>query len=254
MRLGAKGGGQSNHSGGIVAGARIECGDRLRHEQAAMAGYGHDGDAREGHVLVAMPVVEASLDLDFGVMARDLAPIGSLIQSAGRLWRRMGLRPASKRPVADPILTVLSPDPNRVENPQRLKGVLGQGACVCGQDDQRRTAPTLFGIGVIDAPDGRRALIESVHEPAPEDRANWRKGKREHLIPWPVSDDGGNGWGLRYDSERGRQFTSQFRAMQTAKPRFGCASGTFLSWLLLLLRASSDAPLNTWFRPETRCP
>ncbi len=151
--------------------ARFTVADRLRHERALQGRFGRDGSGREGRVLVATQVVEASLDLDFDLMVSDLAPIGSLIQRAGRLWRHMDLRPADRRPVAGPTLHVLAPDPAHVEDVNWLKRVLGPGALVYPLDVQWRTANTLFDRGVIRAPSGLRDLIEAVHgdeqEPVP---------------------------------------------------------------------------------------
>ena len=142
--------------------ARFTVADRLKHEAAVQRCFGRDGLGRAGKVLVATQVVEASLDLDFDLMVTDLAPIGSLIQRAGRLWRHMDLRPAAKRPVAAPVLHVLSPDPNRVDGADWLKRVLGSGAMVYPLDVQWRTAAALFDQGVIRAPGGLRDLIETV--------------------------------------------------------------------------------------------
>ena len=143
--------------------ARFAVVDRLRHEAALQARFGRDGDGRVGRILVATQVVEASLDLDFDLMISDLAPIGSLIQRAGRLWRHMDLRPAAGRPVPGPALHVLAPDPDVVPDTNWLKHVLGSGAFVYPQDIQWRTAKALFDKGAIRAPGGLRALIEAVH-------------------------------------------------------------------------------------------
>lgn len=143
--------------------ARFAVADRLEREARHVARFGRDGTGREGRVLVATQVVEQSLDLDFDVMVSDLAPIGSLIQRAGRLWRHMDLRPAVSRPVPGPELLVLSPDPDVVEDARWLHGVLDRGAWVYPADVQWRTARALFDAGVIDAPGGLRGLIESVH-------------------------------------------------------------------------------------------
>ncbi len=143
--------------------ARFAVVDQLRHEAALRARFGRDGVGRAGRVLVAAQVVEASLDLDFDLMISDLAPIGSLIQRAGRLWRHMDLRPAAGRPVAGPALHVLAPNPDVVPDADWLKRLLGSGAFVYPQDIQWRTAKALFDTGSICAPGGLRALIEAVY-------------------------------------------------------------------------------------------
>ncbi len=152
--------------------ARFAVADRLRHERALQGRFGRDGRGRAGRVLVSTQVVEASLDLDFDLMVSDLAPVGSLIQRAGRLWRHMDLRPADRRPVDGPALHVLAPDPGQVADGNWLKRVLGPGALVYPLDVQWRTAKTLFDRGVIRAPGGLRDLIEAVHgaelEPVPD--------------------------------------------------------------------------------------
>ncbi len=151
--------------------ARFAVCDRLRHERSLQDRFGRDGHGRAGRILVATQVVEASLDLDFDLMISDLAPVGSLIQRAGRLWRHMDLRPADQRPVAGPTLHVLAPDPAQIADASWLKRVLGPGALVYPLDLQWRTAKALFERGVIRAPGGLRDLIEAVHgaeqEPVP---------------------------------------------------------------------------------------
>ena len=148
--------------------ARFTVADRLRKEEALQARFGRDRTESRGGVLVATQVVEASLDLDFDVMISDLAPIGSLIQRAGRLWRHMDLRPAESRPMQGPKLHVLSPDPEMVEDGRWLHRVLEAGAWVYSLTDQWRTARALFRAGTIQAPDGLRDLIEAVHRPDAE--------------------------------------------------------------------------------------
>ena len=143
--------------------ARFTFGDRLTHEKEALNRFSRDGQGREGRVLVATQVVEASLDLDFDLMVSDLAPIGALIQRAGRLWRHTSQWPAESRPVDGPTLIVLSPDHCRVECSNWLRPVLGGGAFVYENVQQWRTAKALFDAGAICEPDGLRALIESVH-------------------------------------------------------------------------------------------
>jgi len=145
--------------------ARFALVDRLRIEDTMQKRFGREGSAkvRHGRILVATQVVEASLDLDFDVMISDLAPIGSVIQRAGRLWRHMDLRPETARPVPGPELAVLSPDPSDVTHARWTHATLDRGAWVYPQDVLWRSAHALFRTGRIDAPDGLRKLIESVH-------------------------------------------------------------------------------------------
>ncbi len=153
--------------------ARFALCDRLRHEKAALSRVGKKGQDRAGRVLVGTQVLESSLDLDFDVMVSDLAPVAALIQRTGRLWRHMALRPANTRPVLAPVLYVVAPDPNTVNDRRWLHQVLEKGAYVYPLDVQWRSARVLFDAGCIDAPADLRALIEAVH------------GKEEDLVPVP---------------------------------------------------------------------
>jgi CRISPR-associated endonuclease/helicase Cas3 len=164
--------------------ARFTLHDRKRHETKALEKYGKNRYFRPGRVLVATQVVESSLDLDFDVMVSDLAPMASLIQRAGRLWRHMDRRPAHRRPVPGPTLHVMSPDPAQLESDRWAAGVLGQGAHVYPLPLIWRTAQALFAVGEIRAPDGLRDLVEAAHAEAPLPAVLERAGIKatgEHL-------------------------------------------------------------------------
>lgn len=92
----------------LVFHARFALCDRLDVEAEVLRRFGRDsaGDARRC-VLVATQVVEQSLDLDFDLLATDLAPVDRLIQRAGRLWRHK----REGRPLPAAEMVVLSPDP-----------------------------------------------------------------------------------------------------------------------------------------------
>jgi CRISPR-associated endonuclease/helicase Cas3 len=86
--------------------ARYPAHQRQRREQRALAVFGKPeaGTApRVGRkLLIATQVAEQSLDLDFDLIATDLAPIDLLLQRAGRLWRHR----RAERPVPGPTLLV----------------------------------------------------------------------------------------------------------------------------------------------------
>lgn len=151
--------------------ARFALCDRLDKEAPLLARFGPDGaaDQRKGRVLVATQVAEQSLDVDFDVMVSDLAPMGALIQRAGRLWRHMAQRPHDQRPVPGPCLQVLAPDPAQVDNARWLHQVLDRGAYTYDVTQSWRAAQALFSAGEIAAPEGLRALIEACegHSPLP---------------------------------------------------------------------------------------
>jgi len=146
--------------------ARFAVGDRMAIEARVMSTFGPASDAamRRGKVLVATQVVEQSLDLDFDCVISDLAPIDLLIQRAGRLWRHMEQRPRESRPLADPVLQVVSPDPACVERSDWLDPVLGKAAYVYRNPAVMwRSAHTLFEAGAIRVPDDLREMIERVY-------------------------------------------------------------------------------------------
>lgn len=164
--------------------ARFAMTDRQRLEAEVIASFGREAQpgTRAGRVLVATQVVESSLDLDFDVMVSDLAPIDSLIQRAGRLWRHMDRRPTAGRSVARPVLHVLSPDPARVRDDRWLHEVMDGGAFVYPHSTQWRTALALFEAGRIASPDGLRPLIEAVYGPdAPEVPSSLARAEADEL-------------------------------------------------------------------------
>ena len=82
--------------------ARFPANRRQKREERVLEAFGEKG-VREGRrILIATQVAEQSLDLDFDVIATDLAPIDLVLQRAGRLWRHE----RTGRPVAEPVLLV----------------------------------------------------------------------------------------------------------------------------------------------------
>lgn len=86
--------------------ARFPARQRQIREQRVLEVFGKAG-GEAGHrsgrkILIATQVAEQSLDLDFDVIATDLAPVDLLLQRAGRLWRHQ----RDHRPVAFPVILV----------------------------------------------------------------------------------------------------------------------------------------------------
>ncbi len=75
----------------ILFHARMRPRDRAAVEKQVLQGYGRDGN-RDCGLVIATQVIEQSLDLDFDLMASDLAPIDLLLQRAGRLHRHLDTR------------------------------------------------------------------------------------------------------------------------------------------------------------------
>jgi CRISPR-associated endonuclease/helicase Cas3 len=148
----------------IVFHARFGQEDRQKIEAAVMARVGPDADsaARRGVIVVATQVIEQSLDLDFDLMASDLAPVDLLIQRAGRL-RRHTYRDAERPPVpfelivkapafdCDPKAEWLSEEMHKTEFIYRDPAILW------------RTMRALRRCGAIETPGGLRGLIEEVY-------------------------------------------------------------------------------------------
>ena len=82
--------------------ARFPADRRQKREDQVLEIFGEGGNREGRKILIATQVAEQSLDLDFDVIATDLAPIDLVLQRAGRLWRHA----RKSRPVSEPILLV----------------------------------------------------------------------------------------------------------------------------------------------------
>lgn len=82
--------------------ARFPADRRQEREELVLEKFGESGSRDGRKLLIATQVAEQSLDLDFDLIATDLAPIDLVLQRAGRLWRH-----ARKcRPISEPTLLV----------------------------------------------------------------------------------------------------------------------------------------------------
>lgn len=80
--------------------ARFPADRRQQREDHALEAFGEHGSRKGRKILIATQVAEQSLDLDFDLIATDVAPIDLVLQRAGRLWRHA----RDFRPVAEPVL------------------------------------------------------------------------------------------------------------------------------------------------------
>ncbi|WP_294259688.1 CRISPR-associated helicase Cas3' [Propionivibrio sp.] len=78
--------------------ARFPAEQRQVREDHVLETFGEHGNRDGTKLLIATQVAEQSLDLDFDLIATDLAPIDLVLQRAGRLWRHARkVRPISGR-------------------------------------------------------------------------------------------------------------------------------------------------------------
>lgn len=145
--------------------ARFPADQRQRREDAILTVFGPpikteiggETVARSGRkLLIATQVAEQSLDLDFDLIATDLAPIDLLLQRAGRLWRHR----RSTRPLVEPVLIVagLAEDP-----PPSFGKPLWWGA-VYREDILLRTRSLLHDKPTLQLPDEIDMLVAKVYE------------------------------------------------------------------------------------------
>ncbi len=148
--------------------ARFAIGDRLAIEARVRKRFDRDSTAldRRGQVLVATQVVEQSLDLDFDLVVSDLAPVDSVLQRAGRLWRHTQ-RP---RPISGPELVVVAPDPAGPIGADWMTAAFPRAAFVYADHAILwRSARELVAKPAFRVPDDVRAVIEAVYEVTEDD-------------------------------------------------------------------------------------
>jgi CRISPR-associated endonuclease/helicase Cas3 len=141
--------------------ARFPADKRQKREDAVLNIFGPpDAQApipRSGRkILIATQVAEQSLDLDFDLIATDLAPIDLLLQRAGRLWRH----PRGVRPLTAPTLIIAGLDG---DTPPPFDKPLWWGA-VYREDVLLRTWYLLRGRSGLRLPDDIDLLVRAVYE------------------------------------------------------------------------------------------
>jgi CRISPR-associated endonuclease/helicase Cas3 len=136
--------------------ARFPADRRQKREEQALETFGEGGNREGRKILIATQVAEQSLDLDFDVIATDLAPIDLVLQRAGRLWRHA----REQRPVSEPILVVaglVGDEPPTFGNP------IWWGK-VYREDVLLRTWCLLHTRQEVTLPDEIDTLVQAVYE------------------------------------------------------------------------------------------
>jgi CRISPR-associated endonuclease/helicase Cas3 len=141
--------------------ARFPADQRQRREDAVLKVFGPPAKGESGarigrKILIATQVAEQSLDLDFDLIATDLAPIDLLLQRAGRLWRHQ----RGTRPLADPVLIVAG----LAEDPPPSFGKPLWWSAVYREDVLLRTRSLLRDKPALQLPDEIDTLVAAVYE------------------------------------------------------------------------------------------
>lgn len=136
--------------------ARFPADMRQQREQQALEAFGVSTHRTGRKILIATQVAEQSLDVDFDVIATDLAPIDLVLQRAGRLWRHA----RSVRPMVEPFLLVAG---LAGDAPPSFGKPLWWGK-VYSEDILLRTWNLLRGKQQFTLPDEIDALVQAVYE------------------------------------------------------------------------------------------
>ncbi|MGH9438612.1 MAG: CRISPR-associated helicase Cas3', partial [Terriglobia bacterium] len=136
--------------------ARFPAEQRQKREEHVLEMFGESGTRVGRKILIATQVAEQSLDLDFDLIATDLAPIDLVLQRAGRLWRHA----RTSRSVSEPILLVAG---LAGKEPPAFGKPLWWGA-VYREDVLLRTWSLLRTREKLVLPDDIDALVQAVYE------------------------------------------------------------------------------------------
>ncbi len=136
--------------------ARFPAEQRQMREDHVLEIFGEGGNRDGRKILIATQVAEQSLDLDFDLIATDLAPIDLVLQRAGRLWRHA----RNPRPVSGPTLLVAG---LLGDEPPSFAGPLWWGA-VYREDILLRTWCLLQDKQSLILPDEIDPLVQSVYD------------------------------------------------------------------------------------------
>lgn len=137
--------------------ARYPADRRQKRENMVLKLFGKDGIRDGQKLLIATQVAEQSLDLDFDLIATDLAPVDLMLQRAGRLWRH---EREVCRPLSEPTLLVAGLGG---DEPPSFGEPLWWGS-VYREDILLRTWSLLRAKEQLTLPDEIDVLVQAVYE------------------------------------------------------------------------------------------
>lgn len=232
--------------------ARFALGDRLAIEDRVVKRFGKKGGGvgRKGQVLVATPVVEQSLDIDFDQMITDLAPIDLIIQRAGRLQRHN--RDISGETIdgpdqrGAPTLHLFAPQPVDDPGEEWFADFLPKAAYVYSNHAQLWLGLRLLvQQGQFTMPGDARRLIEGVYgdvELPPGLEQSYIESKGEQSSEGNLADYNALKVTVHYGETEGGRWWSEERA----PTRLGDSTTVYLARLegeeILPLRQGGDFP------------
>ena len=162
----------------ILFHARFPADRRQKREDQALETFGEGANRTGRKILIATQVAEQSLDLDFDLIASDLAPIDLVLQRAGRLWRHT----RTSRPVSKPVLLIAGLDGTE---PPSFGKPLWWGA-VYREDILLRTWSLLRTKQQMTLPDEIDLLVQAVYE----EQVNVPSSLQERLDKSLIAGDG----------------------------------------------------------------
>lgn len=201
--------------------ARLLHGERLKREERLERSLGRDGRRPRRAIIVGTQVLEQSLDVDFDLLATDIAPIDLVLQRAGRLHRHLRVRPIH---LARPRLVLVHPGGGPLE--AALRAVAG----VYVEFVMRRTLLALEARRSLVLPDDIEALVEEVYgTPDPpeheqqlarsrerfeEETQRHEAAARDRVLPRPgVPDDPFGQFGISLRDDDDPSLADELRAV-----------------------------------------
>jgi CRISPR-associated endonuclease/helicase Cas3 len=151
--------------------ARLKVRERRSRAESLEAMFGPAAQRPDRYVLVATQVVEQSLDVDFDVLICDPAPVGQLVQRAGRVHRHV--RPSRPRRHQEPVAVVMHP---------ARDGALVFRSPIYPEADLRAAAALVGDERTVAVPNGVAELVEAADRFSEPGDAAWERAATARAV------------------------------------------------------------------------